>query len=237
MLARRAFALVTTASVNQISIQATANFHKQFLRCLTTQKCQSLHHPDGRHLPFSTPSVRIPNVVARFFCDAHRKELDFKVAKSKELLKDAIKSKQSNLLEKKEVFVKDLRDTKSHLREKKDVFVKDLRETKSKVRGRVQEKVKQMREDIIVERENIVTIPNLLCVGRGLLAPVVGYAIVQEQFMLSIGLLAVAGLTDLVSSPFLYETRDFFSETDFFYRLMVTSHVIGHRRPANWARS
>lgn len=50
----------------------------------------------------------------------------------------------------------------------------------------------------IVERENIFTIPNLLCVTRSFLAPYIGYVIVQEQYQLAIGLLIFAGLTDLV---------------------------------------
>jgi len=64
-----------------------------------------------------------------------------------------------------------------------------------KVQDKVQAKVRVMEE--IVERENIFTIPNFLCVGRGILAPIVGYEIIEQQYMLSMGLLAFAGLTDL----------------------------------------
>lgn len=48
------------------------------------------------------------------------------------------------------------------------------------------------------ERENIFTIPNLLSVIRGILAPIVGYVIIQQQFTLAIGLLFVAGITDML---------------------------------------
>ncbi|XP_031630837.1 probable cardiolipin synthase (CMP-forming) [Contarinia nasturtii] len=67
-----------------------------------------------------------------------------------------------------------------------------IREKKSKVK----EKVREMEE--IVERENIFTIPNLLCVTRSFLAPYIGYVITQEHYQLAIGLLAFAGLTDLL---------------------------------------
>lgn len=183
MLSKRAFALFSTASVNLKTIHTTSIRNQRCLRCIATQKCilpTNTTHQFDSHRSFAanpSQSVHIPGHFVRFYCD--RKEINFKVVKSKELIKDAIKTKQSNL------------------RERKEVFVKDLRETKCKVQDRMHEKVKQMEE--IVERENVVTIPNLLCVARGLLAPVVGYAIVQEHFMLSIGLLAFAGLTDLVS--------------------------------------
>lgn len=51
----------------------------------------------------------------------------------------------------------------------------------------------------LLQRENIITIPNLLCVGRAILAPYLGYTIIHEQFSLALGLLAAAGLSDLVS--------------------------------------
>lgn len=47
-------------------------------------------------------------------------------------------------------------------------------------------------------RENIYTLPNLLTVSRILACPVLGYYIVQENFVVATSLLAYAGLTDLV---------------------------------------
>lgn len=112
----------------------------------------------------------------RLFSTTHRNEINVKVLdQNKKSLADTIKNK------------------KEHLRERKDILVQGLRDKKAKV----QEKVKEMEE--IVERENIFTIPNLLCVGRGILAPFVGYVIVLENYHLAIGLLAIAGVTDLVS--------------------------------------
>lgn len=84
------------------------------------------------------------------------------------------------------------------LLEKKDDFVKDIRNRKTMVKERVREKMEEMEE--IVERENVFTIPNLLCVGRGVLAPYLGYVIVQQDYALGMGLLVFAGVTDVVSS-------------------------------------
>ncbi|KAI0759342.1 CDP-alcohol phosphatidyltransferase-domain-containing protein [Irpex lacteus] len=56
-------------------------------------------------------------------------------------------------------------------------------------------------EVVSVERsnaENIYTYPNLLTVSRILACPVLGWAIVQDNFVLATSLLAYAGLTDLV---------------------------------------
>ena len=49
-------------------------------------------------------------------------------------------------------------------------------------------------------RENIYTLPNLLTASRILACPVLGYFIVQDNFVAATVLLAYAGLTDLVCS-------------------------------------
>lgn len=46
--------------------------------------------------------------------------------------------------------------------------------------------------------ENPWTVPNLLCVCRILLAPVLGFLITDQQFHLCLGLFALAGFTDLL---------------------------------------
>ncbi|XP_029449354.1 cardiolipin synthase (CMP-forming)-like isoform X7 [Rhinatrema bivittatum] len=46
--------------------------------------------------------------------------------------------------------------------------------------------------------ENPWTIPNLLCIARIGLSPVLGYLIVEEEFAVALGLFALAGLTDLL---------------------------------------
>lgn len=110
----------------------------------------------------------------RLYANLDRKDLNLKFEKSKKMLSDNIELKRQRM------------------RERKEVLVQGIREKKSKV----QEKVREMEE--IVERENILTIPNLLCVARSFLAPYIGYVIIQENYQLAIGLLVFAGLTDLV---------------------------------------
>lgn len=78
---------------------------------------------------------------------------------------------------------------RAQFKERKEVLIQELRDKKTKVKEKMEE---------IVERENIMTIPNLLSVGRIILAPYVAYVIVQENYQFAIALLAVAGITDLV---------------------------------------
>lgn len=53
-----------------------------------------------------------------------------------------------------------------------------------------------------VRVENIWTIPNVLTISRILSCPVLGYAILHDNFHVATGLLLYAGLTDLVRAPF-----------------------------------
>lgn len=91
-----------------------------------------------------------------------------------------------------EVLEDALAKNKALLREKQVQLVKDLRQKQTKVRAQVE------RVEEIIERENILTIPNLLCVGRGLMAPYLGYVIIEQDYRLAMGLLLFAGLTDLL---------------------------------------
>ena len=52
----------------------------------------------------------------------------------------------------------------------------------------------------ILKNEDIFTVPNMLSTLRILATPVLGYLIVTEDFVSSIALFGVAGITDLVSS-------------------------------------
>lgn len=49
------------------------------------------------------------------------------------------------------------------------------------------------------QRENIWTIPNILCVSRIVASPYLGYLIIQEDFKLAFGLFTLAGITDMVT--------------------------------------
>lgn len=102
---------------------------------------------------------------------------------------DIQKKYENRFSKKKELITEKFQMKRTQFKERKDVLIQELRDKKIKVKERVEE---------IVERENIMTIPNLLSVGRSILAPYVGYVIVQEQYELAIGLVAIAGITDLV---------------------------------------
>lgn len=119
----------------------------------------------------------------RFYTNIDRKNMNLKFEKSKKILTDNIEVKRQRI------------------RERKEVIVKGIREKKTKV----QEKVRDLEE--LVERENILTIPNLLCVARSFLSPYIGYVIIQEDYQLAIGLLVFAGITDLVKSSNLLKDR------------------------------
>lgn len=113
-----------------------------------------------------------------------KKPTNIQLKAGKDLLKNAIEMRRDILME------------------KKDGFVKDMLIKKTMVKERVREKMEEMEE--IVERENVFTIPNLLCVGRGVLAPYLGYVIVQQDFTFAMGLLVFAGVTDIVSMQMIF---------------------------------
>lgn len=52
---------------------------------------------------------------------------------------------------------------------------------------------------VFLQYENPWTIPNLLCVCRIFLAPLLGYLVVQQHFHMSLALFTLAGATDLVT--------------------------------------
>lgn len=110
--------------------------------------------------------------------------LNQNITYSSEAKKKTVKGSEilQNVLDKnKEIFL-----------EKKDGLVKDIRETKTKVK----EKIMKMEE--VIEKENIMTIPNLLCVSRAALSPYLGYVVIQGDYKLAMGVLVVAGISDLV---------------------------------------
>ncbi|KAL6254884.1 hypothetical protein P5V15_014226 [Pogonomyrmex californicus] len=49
----------------------------------------------------------------------------------------------------------------------------------------------------IIEKENIWTIPNLLCMGRIITSPFLSYLILSQDYQIALWLLAFAGLSDL----------------------------------------
>ena len=61
--------------------------------------------------------------------------------------------------------------------------------------------------------ENIMTVPNLLCASRVVLAPVIGCYVISGEFSFAFGLLAVASFTDLLDG---YIARQFKSQSSVF---------------------
>ncbi|CAG9789218.1 unnamed protein product [Diatraea saccharalis] len=107
--------------------------------------------------------------------------------------KEQLKDTESRIRQKSEEIVRDIKckkeKTEHKLRIKKDHLIKDLLETKAKVKERLEE---------VVERENVFTIPNILCVARIAMSPYLGYVIFQDNYTFALGLLAFAGVTDLL---------------------------------------
>ncbi|KAK5648966.1 hypothetical protein RI129_003858 [Pyrocoelia pectoralis] len=82
-----------------------------------------------------------------------------------------------------------LKATEQKIKVCSETLRKDFVETKNKVKEKVGE---------VIERENIYTIPNFLCVSRILLSPYLGVLIIQAEFDIALGLLGVAAVTDLL---------------------------------------
>ncbi|KAB0803833.1 hypothetical protein PPYR_00803 [Photinus pyralis] len=82
-----------------------------------------------------------------------------------------------------------LKATEQRIKVCGETLRKDFVDTKNKVKEKVEE---------VIERENIYTIPNFLCVSRILLSPYLGLLIVQAEFHFALALLGVAAVTDLL---------------------------------------
>ena len=61
---------------------------------------------------------------------------------------------------------------------------------------------------LLLQKENINTIPNILTLGRILCTPVIGYLVVADSFTWALGLFVCAGITDMVR---INSARIFFS--------------------------
>ncbi|CAF4910618.1 unnamed protein product [Pieris macdunnoughi] len=120
--------------------------------------------------------------------------------KRAEALKDAFEQKKEQIRDteqkirlKSVEFVRDIKQhknvTSKKLRVKKEVLIKDILETKAKVKEKIEG---------VVEKENVFTIPNILCFTRIAMSPYLGYVIMQDDYHLALGLLTFAGITDLL---------------------------------------
>ncbi|XP_072385928.1 probable cardiolipin synthase (CMP-forming) isoform X4 [Diabrotica undecimpunctata] len=82
-----------------------------------------------------------------------------------------------------------LKYTEKRLKEKGHFLLNDIKKTKNKVREKVEE---------VIERENVYTLPNFLCVTRIALSPYLGFLIVETQFDKALFIIGIAAVTDLL---------------------------------------
>ena len=52
---------------------------------------------------------------------------------------------------------------------------------------------------ISLQKENVMTVPNLLTVSRMALSPAIGYLVLMESYALACGIFVFVGVTDIVS--------------------------------------
>lgn len=98
---------------------------------------------------------------------------DDRFTKRQYKFKDAIRNKQIIL-----------QKTKQKLQTKSKFILDDIKETKSKVRDSI--------------KENVWTIPNMLCMTRIALSPYLGYLIINGNFEYALSFVAIASITDLI---------------------------------------
>ncbi|XP_015597965.1 probable cardiolipin synthase (CMP-forming) [Cephus cinctus] len=70
---------------------------------------------------------------------------------------------------------------------------------KKPLRTRLMRDIRQTKEKVeeIIERENIWTVPNFLCMGRIVTSPYLSYLIVSQDYTVALCLLGFAGVSDL----------------------------------------
>ncbi|KAF2356637.1 CDP-alcohol phosphatidyltransferase [Trinorchestia longiramus] len=81
-----------------------------------------------------------------------------------------------------------LEKAKHKLEGAKQNIMEDIQDTKALVREKM---------DAIIEKENIMTVPNLLCISRIVAAPFLCHLVVSGAYDLALGLFVLAGITDL----------------------------------------
>uniref|UniRef100_A0A034WLR9 cardiolipin synthase (CMP-forming) n=1 Tax=Bactrocera dorsalis TaxID=27457 RepID=A0A034WLR9_BACDO len=136
----------------------------------------------------------------RQYADSKKKSLHLRTLQGRHLLQDVIEKKR-------EIFI-----------ERKNVFVEDIHKVQERVRERMEE---------VIERENVLTIPNMLTVGRAILSPYIGYVIVQQEYRLAMGLLLVAGITDLLDGQIARRWPNQASKAGSFLDPMADKLLIG----------
>lgn len=159
---------------------------REYVTIITNRRRQARH------------SVKLLCLINRYSSD-NKKPL-ITLEKKSQVIKDAFQNKKEQfkdtehrLRQKSEEIVRDIKQQKiitgHKLKEKKDYIIKDILETKGKIKERIGD---------VVEKENVYTIPNILCITRIAMSPYLGYTILVENYNLALGLLVFAGVTDLL---------------------------------------
>lgn len=79
------------------------------------------------------------------------------------------------------------------------IDAKERANRRKALRMRILQDIKHTKRKVeeIIERENIWTVPNLLCMGRIVTAPFLSYLILSQDYQIALWLLAFAGVSDL----------------------------------------
>lgn len=75
-----------------------------------------------------------------------------------------------------------------HTNHKNAINSKDRAVKRKALKARILEDIKETRKKVegIIERENIWTVPNLLCVGRMVTSPYLSYLILSQDYQVSL---------------------------------------------------
>lgn len=86
-----------------------------------------------------------------------------------------------------------------HTSHKNSINLKDRAIKRKALKVRILEDIKRTKKKVegIIEKENIWTVPNLLCVGRMVTSPYLSYLILSQNYQVALWLLAFAGVSDL----------------------------------------
>lgn len=140
-----------------------------------------------------TGAIKLCNtniITTEFHLTAQRRKLFDRFLASANFFSTQVKKNDIAIktIKSSELFQEALVKKKLQLQEKKQQIQENIRDTRTKVREKV---------ELVIERENIFTIPNALCIGRIVMSPYLAYVIIQSDFSLAMGLMVFAGFTDL----------------------------------------
>ncbi|XP_068619160.1 probable cardiolipin synthase (CMP-forming) [Battus philenor] len=166
---------------------------------IKTYSCLKVHtHLDKIKNNSVIDNVKHSSILYFYSSDSkkHLLNLEKKAEELKDVFehkKEQIKETELRIRQRGVQLVKEIKQQKEitgqKIRVKREHMLKDLKETKAKVKEKIEE---------VVEKEKVLTIPNILCVARITMSPYLGYVILQDNYNLALGLLVFAGVSDLL---------------------------------------